>query len=171
MADRPAALAERMVSFGPFRLLPAQQLLLEDEIPVRLGSRALAVLTALDEALVTIDRALAEADHGGEEWCVPELLRIKGELLLQREYPYISAAENCCEKALAIARQQGALFWELRSAMKLAELWHQGGRTEEASDLLSAVYNQFTEGLETSDLKAARTLMDQLRGQSKNLPG
>jgi tetratricopeptide (TPR) repeat protein len=143
------------------------------DYPELLGTlgESLAGVGRLDEALATIDRALAEADRGGERWYVAELLRIKGELLLQGECPSIAGAEDCYEGALETARQQGALFWELRAAMSLAELRHRGGRTEGASDLLSTVYNQFTEGLETHDLKTARALMARLCGQPKNLSG
>ena len=61
---------------------------------------------------------------------------------------------------------QGALSWELRTATSLAKLWHQDRKTSEANDLLSAVYQRFDEGFDTSDLMAARALMDEFRTTS-----
>jgi hypothetical protein len=67
------------------------------------------------EALVTINQALASRDRGGERYYYPELLRIKGELLLQDATGRpVSAAEDCFRAALNVARERGALFCELR---------------------------------------------------------
>jgi predicted ATPase/DNA-binding winged helix-turn-helix (wHTH) protein len=87
-------------------------------------AEGLAGCGQLSEALATIDQALASAERGGERWYIAELLRIKGELLLQLagDQP-IPAAEDCFGSALDVAREQGALFWELRVAMSLARLW------------------------------------------------
>jgi predicted ATPase len=64
--------------------------------------------------------------------------------------------------ALAIARQQGTKFWELRAAMSMARLWRNQGRHNEARELLAPVYGWFTEGFDTLDLKQARALLDEL---------
>jgi tetratricopeptide (TPR) repeat protein len=119
------------------------------------------------EARRAIDEALERTERNDERWCMAELLRIKGELLrLDGSANPDRTAEGYFQQALDWARRQGALSWELRAAMSLAKLWHQNGKTAEARELLSAVYNRFTEGFETADLKTACALMDELRGQS-----
>jgi predicted ATPase len=116
------------------------------------------------EAHIAIDEALERCDRTGERWCLPELLRIKGEVLrLDRAD---EKAEGYFQQALDRARRQGALSWELRAAISLAKLWHQNGKTAEAHDQLAAVYDRFTEGFDTADLKTARALMSELRGWS-----
>ncbi len=71
-------------------------------------------------------------------------------------------AETCFHQALDIARRQQAKSWELRAAMSLARLWQSQGKRQDAHDLLAPVYNWFTEGFDTADLKEAKTLLDQL---------
>jgi predicted ATPase len=98
---------------------------------------------------------------------MPELLRIKGELVLSDGAAAATeTAESFFLQALDWARRQGALSWELRTATSLAKLWHQDGKMSEANDLLSAVYQRFDEGFDTSDLIAARALMDEFRATS-----
>ena len=65
-------------------------------------------------------------------------------------------------KALDVARRQSAKSWELRAATSLARLWQQQGRKEEARELLAPVYEWFTEGFDTRDLKDAKALLDEL---------
>ncbi len=60
------------------------------------------------------------------------------------------------------ARAQSAKSWELRAATRLARLWHSQGKTSEARDLLAPIYDWFTEGFDTPDLKEARALLDEL---------
>src|SRR6266404_6161722 len=113
------------------------------------------------EALVTIYQALASADRGGEGYHYPELLRIKGELLLQDASGRpVSAAEDCFRAALYVARQQGAPFWELRGALNLARLRVTEVRHNDAKAILAPVYDQFTEGFEKPDLRAARDILN-----------
>ena len=76
-----------------------------------------------------------------------------------------TAAEDCFLQALDLARRQSALSWELRAVTSLARLWRDRNRFEEARELLSRVCDRFTEGLETTDLKAAKSLIDDLRRQ------
>ena|SRR2546421_7388414 len=71
-------------------------------------------------------------------------------------------AERCFERALAVARRQGARLFELGAATDLAKLWQQQGRREAALNLLGPIYAWFTEGFECSDLLSARSLLDAL---------
>jgi predicted ATPase len=97
-----------------------------------------------------------------EGWYLAELLRIKGELLLQFDPASATAAEKCFAQAVEVARQQGALFWELRTAMSLARLKDDQGRRGDARKALQPVYDLFTEGFATADLRDAGALLDEL---------
>jgi predicted ATPase len=91
------------------------------------------------------------------------LLRIKGELLLlQGGSGTAAATEDHYHQALGWARRQGALSWELRTATSLARLLRDQNRSSEAIALLAPIYNRFTEGFETADLKTAKALIDSL---------
>ena len=116
----------------------------------------------LDEALVALDDAMAAEGEDGHGWYAPELLRIKGEVLLQQAADLSLAAEDCFSQAAQIAREQGALFWELRVALSVARLRVSQGRHHEARASLVSVYDRFTEGFATADLQAARTMLEGL---------
>ena len=117
----------------------------------------------LDEALGALDDAMAAADEDGHGWYAPELLRIKGEVLLQQAADQsVPAAEDCFNQAAQMAREQGALFWELRVALSVARLRVRQGRLHEARAPLASVYDRFTEGFATADLRAARTMLEGL---------
>ena len=93
---------------------------------------------------------------------MPEVLRLKAELLILQNESNAAVAEDHFARSLDWAHRQGALSWELRTATSLARLRRDQGRIEEARDLLSSVYGRFTEGFETADLQAARSLLDEL---------
>jgi predicted ATPase/DNA-binding winged helix-turn-helix (wHTH) protein len=119
----------------------------------------------LDEALIALDDAMAADRKGadGRGWYAPELLRIKGELLLQQAADQSTlAAEDCFNQAAQMAREQDALFWELRVALSVARLRVSQGRHHEARAPLASVYDRFTEGFATADMQAARTMLDEL---------
>jgi predicted ATPase len=120
-----------------------------------------------------IDEALARSERNEDRWCVAELLRIRGELLLLQGVPgAAAAAEDHYQQALGWARRQGALSWELRAATSLARLLRDQNRSTEAIALLTPIYNRFTEGFETADLKTAKALIDGLyntEGNSRSL--
>jgi predicted ATPase/DNA-binding winged helix-turn-helix (wHTH) protein len=125
----------------------------------------LAGIGRLDEALVALDEAMAADREGadGHGWYAPELLRIKGEVLLQQATDRSTlAAEDCFDQAAQMAREQGALFWELRIALSVARLRVSQGRHHEARAPLASVYDRFTEGFTTADMQAARTLLEEL---------
>ena len=82
----------------------------------------------------------------------------------------LEGAENNYFASLDWARQQQAKSWELRTSTSLAKLWQSQGKRKEARDLLVPVYNWFTEGFDTKDLKEAKVLCDELRKGSQSLP-
>jgi hypothetical protein len=113
------------------------------------------------QGLATIDEALTRSDE--EHWAIAEFERIKAELVVLAGGPGAApAAEQHFQRALQWARRQGALSWELRCATGLARLWHAQGRSEAARELLAPLYRRFTEGFDTPDLLAAKTLLDRL---------
>jgi predicted ATPase len=131
-------------------------------------AEGLAGLGQFAEALVTIDRALATADRGGERWFVAELLRTKGELLLdQARDQSVSAAERCFSEALEVAREQAALSWELRTAVSFARLRVKQDRQDHARQLLAPMYDRFTQGFETPDLRSAKAMLQSLPVSSR----
>jgi predicted ATPase len=116
------------------------------------------------QGLVAIDDALADSERNEERWCLAELLRIKGELLLIGGVQHAAGtAEDLFLRALDWARRHGALSWELRAATTLARVWRGEGRTDDARELLAPVYSRFTEGFQTTDLKTAKALVDNLQ--------
>ena len=115
------------------------------------------------EGLATIDKALKVSDQREERWCVAELLRVRGDLvLLARGLDAEQAAESIFLESLQQARAQSVLSFELRTAISLARLLHEQNRRDEAVDLLTAVYHRFAEGFATRDLVSARQLLNQL---------
>ena len=122
---------------------------------------ALAGLRRLDEACDAVSGAIESAGGPeGQQWYVPELLRIKAQILLQQDTREVLAAENCLDQAVAMAREQGALFWELRVALGRCHLRLTQGRSDEGRQEPSSVYDRFTEGFDTADAIAARRLLD-----------
>jgi predicted ATPase/DNA-binding winged helix-turn-helix (wHTH) protein len=116
------------------------------------------------EGLSIIDEALARSERDEERWCVAELLRIKGELVLREGAPQAAtAAEQHFLQSLDWARRQGALSWELRTSTSLASLQQDQGRIAEARSLLHSVYDRFSEGFETADLKTAKAYLSFLQ--------
>jgi predicted ATPase len=117
----------------------------------------------IGHGLAVIDKALERSQATEENWCRPEILRVKGELTLLDDGPRgDQAAEALFQDSLDWARRQDALSWELRTATSLARLHHRLDRTPEAAASLSAVYDRFTEGFETADLKTAKSLLDSM---------
>jgi hypothetical protein len=125
---------------------------------------------AVSQGLVAIEEALVRSERAEGGWCVAELLRIKGDLVLQEGGPNSAgAAEDHFVQALDVARRKGALSWELRTAASLARLRRDQGRNEDAYRLLPPIYDRFTEGFETADLRAAKALIGELYTRSEDL--
>ena len=118
-------------------------------------------------------------DKSGERFYEAELYRLKGELTLQAvavnslskstvtdSRPLTpdpqGEAEACFLKAIEIAQKQQAKSLELRAVMSLARLWQQQGKKTEAHQMLSEIYNWFTEGFDTKDLQEAKALLESL---------
>jgi len=111
---------------------------------------------------LTMVKAGIERSQGG--WLTPELLRLKGEILLLQSTPaFAETAADLFWQALDWARRQGALSWELRAATSLTRLLRDQGWSATATGVLQPVYDRFTEGFETADLRSARALLDTLR--------
>jgi predicted ATPase len=125
-------------------------------------AEALALAGKIEEALATLDDALAKAAASGEKGDSAEIHRLRGELTARLPYPDPAKAEDSFHTALAIAREQGTRGYELRAATSLARLWREQDRRTEARDLLAPVYGSFTEGFDTPDLKDAKALLDEL---------
>lgn len=115
----------------------------------------------ISSALVALDDAFEPCEHTEERWRMPELLRIKGELTLVQDETG-GQADDYFRQAIDWSRRQGALSWELRAATSLARRLRQQDREGEALAMLQPVYDRFTEGFGTADLKAAKELIDTL---------
>jgi hypothetical protein len=125
---------------------------------------ALGLTGQIGDGLIVVEAAIDHCERTEERWLFAELLRVKGELLLlQGGSSAASRAEEHFRQALDWARRQGALSWELRAATSLARLLRDQGRPADAMALLGPVYDRFTEGFDTADLKAAQALLDALR--------
>ncbi len=114
-----------------------------------------------EAALVSAAAGLKAVEKAGGAPLEAELYRLRGEALLAGAGT-VSEVEAAIEKGIDVARRQNAKSWELRGAMSLARLRRQQGRPQEAVALLAPILAWFTEGLDTADLQAARTLLDNL---------
>jgi predicted ATPase/DNA-binding winged helix-turn-helix (wHTH) protein len=125
-------------------------------------AEVMALTGRLDEAVVTIEGAMSEVEARGGSYDMPEMLRLKGQFLLAQEPPNVAEAEDCFRRSLDLARRQGALGWELRTATAMARLWANCGRREEAREGLASVFARFTQGTQTVDIRAAENLLTAL---------
>jgi predicted ATPase len=116
-----------------------------------------------EEALRTIEEAFPIVERSGARWHEAEVLRLKGELLLAQDASNGAQAEQCFRTAIEVARKQKAKSWELRATTSLARLLAKQGKREESRAMLADIYNWFTEGFDTADLKDAKALLDELK--------
>ena len=91
--------------------------------------------------------------------------RLKGDLLLAQNYSNAKQAEQSFRDAIEVARRQKAKSWELRATTSLARLLRDTNRRDEARAMLAEIYNWFTEGFDTADLKDAKPLLEELSSQ------
>ena len=128
------------------------QMLLDDYLHIGRTDRA---LDKLSEELAKVERT---GDHLGES----ELHRLRGEVVLAGDPSATPEAETSFRRAIEVARNQWAKWWELRATTGLARLLANRGKRDEARGMLEEIYDRFTEGFDTADLKDAGTLLDQL---------
>ena len=133
-----------------------------------------------EEGLHALEESLEVVQRNGDASYLAEVYRIKGELLLmepgresstastdgkavfEAEPPVVAQAEDCFNQSIKIAQKQKAKSWELRTVMSLARLYQHQGKQEEARVLLTQIYDRFTEGFITRDLREAKALLDAL---------
>jgi predicted ATPase len=133
-------------------------------ITVFIGALAegLRKIGKLEEALLTIDGVIERATSSGAAFYLAELLRVKAQILAAMPGQDRSLALECLNEALTVARGQSALALELRSAATLAQLLAESGQRDQARHALTLVYDRFTEGFETMDLRIARQTLEDL---------
>lgn len=112
-----------------------------------------------ETGLQLLNEAIRVAAEKGERFYEAELYRLRGELLLEQNQIDVDLAEQSLQQALAIARRQGAVALELRAALHLSRRWAQQGQAEKGLRLLREVYDKFTEGFESPDLKQASLML------------
>ena len=134
-------------------------------LPLGELAACLGEASEIEKGLTAVDETLGRCEARQEQWYVPELLRIKGELMLKdTQHRSASSAEKCFSEALRLAKHQGALFWELRSAVSLARLWVGQDRKSDASQILAPACGAFAKGLQIADVREARALLGELAG-------
>jgi predicted ATPase len=119
-------------------------------------AEVLAKVGQIEEALSLLDEAMTMVNSKGERYYEAELYRLRGELLLKANK---GNAEDCFRRSLQIAESQKAKAWQLRTALSLARLYRSQGKVVEARNLLAPIYESFTEGFETDDLRDAGVLL------------
>ncbi|MGJ5199595.1 ATP-binding protein [Bradyrhizobium sp. HKCCYLRH1030] len=110
-----------------------------------------------EEALGTVDEAIAQIGDHGESFDMPEMLRVRGDILAQLGRN--AEAEICLASSLALSRRQCALAWELRGALSLGRISQRTGRASEASRMLAPLVAQYQEGLAGRDLARAKDFL------------
>ena len=125
--------------------------------------RAYAELGQFDAAWRSIGEAIDTIETTKETWFQAEANRIAGEIALQSPKPDAMKAQDYFERALALSHKQQAKSWELRAAMSLARLWREQDKVQQARELLAPIYDWFTEGFGTRDLKEAKALLNELQ--------
>jgi predicted ATPase len=115
-----------------------------------------------EAGLAALDQAERVANSTEEGFWQAELHRLRGELLLDPALSRQAEAEACLFRAIDAARRQQARSLELRAAMTMSQIWQRQGKRAEARALLAPVYQWFTEGFDTIDLKDAKALLQQL---------
>jgi predicted ATPase len=115
----------------------------------------------IEGAVALLDRAAKLVEFTGEQWCAAEITRLHARFGAKDP----NDATRLLQASLAKARQQGAKFWELRTATRLAELWRNQDRHPDAREMLAPIYAWFTEGFDTPDLVEARALLGEIDGQ------
>jgi predicted ATPase/DNA-binding winged helix-turn-helix (wHTH) protein len=124
--------------------------------------QGLAATDRSAEGISLIDETIRQVEENGDLCYMPELLRLKGCLLLSMSQPSVDDVEMWFMRSLESSRRQGARAWELRTGIDLASLLASQGRRESARAVLRPVFDQFAEGSGTADLKSAARLLETL---------
>ena len=127
-------------------------------------AQGLLTIGQVDKAIKLVDDTISQVEENGDFFFMPEALRVRGCALLLMPKSRADDAQISFTRSLELSRRQGAKAWELRAAIDLAALLADQGRPDNASRLLQPIVEQFVEGLETADLKAANRLLANLRG-------
>jgi predicted ATPase len=127
-----------------------------------LVAEAQVELEDYDAATATVAETFENLTRTGEGWCEAEVFRIAGELERRKAGGDLGVAEQKYRRAIESSRNQGAKWWELRATMSLARLLRDTNRRSDARAMLAEIYNWFTEGFDTADLKDAKALLDEL---------
>ncbi len=114
------------------------------------------------EGLDVLAAALTDVDRTEQRYYEAEMHRLQGELRLALSGTDQGDAEDAFQRAVDVARHQGARILELRATLSLSRLMHRQGRNEEARERLTQIYSWFTEGFDARDLREARALLDEL---------
>ena len=122
-------------------------------------AQGLTALGRFDEGISLIDDAIRRVEANGDDVYMPELLRVKAGMLHSNLQHNCDDAEGHLVRSLELSRAHGSRAWELRTATDLAALWAGQGRSSDARTLLLSVFEQFTEGSDTADVKAAERLL------------
>ncbi len=131
-------------------------------------ARALGTLGLIDQALAAIDQAISRSEQNQERWYAAELLRIKGELLLQDPASSDDHAEQLFETAFDLAESQSASSLQLRAAMSLSRSWLKKGQVRRGLDLLGAFTAKIGEGSDLTELQEARALLRDLEAAARS---
>jgi len=115
-----------------------------------------------EHGLIVLAESLAVVDKNAERMWEAELYRLSGHLLLKQDHSNIAKARGCFQRAIETARSQRAKSLELRATMSLARLLAKQGHPDDARTMLADIYDWFTEGFDTADLKDAKSLLDEL---------
>ncbi len=126
-------------------------------------AQAQAKIGQTEKAIGLLRKAQTIAESGSELWCLAELLRLRGELLLSITPRNYNEGEALLQQALETARRQQAKSLELRCAISLSQLWEKQGKKEKAFELLAEVHRSFTEGFDAPDLKQAKAVLNRLK--------
>lgn len=114
----------------------------------------------ISKGLEAIQEASQAAETVGERWWLSEIQRVWGELQLKMSQDLLKDVEERYVKAIDVARSQNAKSLELRSAISISQLWADQNQSSKGTDALSSVFNWFSEGFETADLRQAVALLD-----------
>jgi hypothetical protein len=125
-------------------------------------AQGLTGLGRFDEGISLINETIRRVEANGDNVYMPELLRVKGSMLLSKPQHNGNDAEGYLVQSLELSRAHGSRAWELRTARDLAALWGGQGRSGDARALLLSAFQQFTEGSDTADLKSAERLLSTL---------